>query len=69
MIHCLMCISLGVNLTHINGDIIYWSLQELSSSETFLILSKKKTSCTALCLVGTGVECEIYQIQTDDSLR
>lgn len=32
MIHCLVCILLGVDLIHINGDIIYWSLQKLSPS-------------------------------------
>lgn len=33
MSHCLMCISLGVDLTHINRDLIYRSLQGPSSSE------------------------------------
>lgn len=44
MIRCFVCISLDVDRTHINGDIIYWSLQKLLCGEvtTLLMPFKKK---------------------------
>lgn len=70
MIHCLMCISLGVDWAHINGDMIYWSLQELLCTDAANVAEAIwENNILRSCFAGTGAEVKIDQINTDHSLR
>lgn len=68
MIHCLMCISLGVDWAHINGHIIYWSLQELLYSDAANIAGAISEN-NILCSCFAGAEVKIDQTNTNHSLR